>query len=176
MIQEKKLAQYLVVIMPILISIIALGLSGYAVYISYKQLQFSSRPYVFVENFGYLNKDNLLVQDIQSVLIKPLNSPSKILQGQFVYSLFQNGKLIKTLDSQGYPSYILYPTDGDQHTQTTGIDLISLLKNLGNGQEIRRSVSVSYKGLSDNKQYFFQGSWKLDPISKTWQVIDTNAD
>lgn len=55
-----------------------------------KDYLLTHRPFVWVENFGYLNNQNIIVNPLNQVMIRVLNSPANFIKEYFEYYIIDN--------------------------------------------------------------------------------------
>jgi len=134
------------------------------------------RPFVWVENFGYLNDQNIVVSPINQVMIRVLNSPAKFINEYIEYYILDENGNKTTIEKQVYKNQIRYPDDKSQYTNTSSNITDKLFADLELSQEMERLIRIDYSWLSSEKVYFFEAKWRLDKKDKTWKVISQNAD
>jgi len=88
--------------------------------LSKKDYLLTHRPFLWVENFGYLDENQKIVQPVNQVMIKVINSPASILKEKYsYYTLDQNTKHI--INEQNIGKSIKYPNDNIQYTNNVKI-------------------------------------------------------
>jgi hypothetical protein len=60
-----------------------------------EELTLTHRPYLWVENFSYLNEDNLSVNDMATVVFIVINSPAKVVSSEMVYEVIKGKEKIE---------------------------------------------------------------------------------
>lgn len=132
------------------------------------------RPFLWVENFGYLNEQKVIINPINEVMIKVLNSPAEITSGKYYYYILE-GSNKKTIDDQPMEKSIKYPSDRVQYTHAAKVteDIANKLKPT---EKLIRFIRVEYKWLSSSREYFFEGEWEYNKSNKTWDTIYQKAN
>ena len=141
-----------------------------------KDYLLTHRPFVWVENFGYLNNQNIIVNPINQVMIRVLNSPANFIKEYFEYYIIDNEGNKSIIENQEYENQIRYPDDKSQYTNTSSKVTKQLLATLNENQEMERIIIIDYSWLSSEKVYYFEAKWRLEKVSKTWKIITQNAD
>lgn len=141
-----------------------------------KDFLLTHRPFVWVEKFGYLNNQNIIIESINQVMIMLLNSPAKFHREYFEYYIIDNLNNKSVIETQEYLGEIRYPSDKSQYTNTSSQVTTQIVQALTINQELERIIRIDYSWLSSEKQYFFEAKWRLDKVSQTWKVITQTAD
>ena len=141
-----------------------------------KDFLLTHRPFVWVENFGYLNNQNVIINPINQVMIMLLNSPAKFHREFFEYYIIDNLNTKTVIETQEYQGQIRYPSEKSQYTNTSSQVTIQTAQLLTINQELERIIRIDYSWLSSEKKYFFEAKWRLDKDSQTWKVITQTAD
>jgi hypothetical protein len=141
-----------------------------------KDYLLTHRPFVWVENFGYLNDQNIIVNPINQVIIRVLNSPANFSKEYFEYYIIDNKGNKTILEKHEYKNQIRYPDDKSQYTNSSSKVTEHKFASLTENQEMERVIRIEYSWLSSEKEYFFEAKWRLDKTSKIWKVITQNAD
>ena len=141
-----------------------------------KDFLLTHRPFVWVENFGYLNNQNIIVNPINQVMIMLLNSPAKFHREFFEYYIIDNLNIKSIVETQEYLGQIRYPSEKSQYTNTSGKVTPQLTQGLNTNQELERKIRIDYSWLSSEKKYFFEAIWRFDKVSQTWKILTQTAD
>ncbi len=141
-----------------------------------KDYLLTHRPFVWVENFGYLNDQNIIVNAINQVIIRVLNSPANFIKEYYEYYIIDNEGNKTIIEKQEYLNQIRYPDDKSQYTNTSSKVTERIVEALQEYQEIERIIRIDYSWLSSEKLYYFEAKWRLDKTSRTWKVITQKAD
>ena len=141
-----------------------------------KDFLLTHRPFVWVENFGYLNSQNSIVNSINEIMIMLLNSPAKFHKEYFEYYIIDNLNNKTIIETQEYFGQIRYPSEKSQYTNTSSLVTPQIVQALTINQELERIIKIDYSWLSSEKKYFFEAKWRLDKVSQTWKVITQTAD
>jgi hypothetical protein len=141
-----------------------------------KDFLLTHRPFVWVENFGYLNNQNIIINPINQVMIMLLNSPAKFHKEHFEYYIIDNLNNKTVIETQEYLGEIRYPSEKSQYTNSSSQVTTQIAQALTINQELERIIKIEYSWLSSEKQYFFEAKWRLDKVSQTWKVITQTAD
>lgn len=142
-----------------------------------KDYLLTHRPFVWVENFGYRNKQNIIVKPINEVMIRILNSPAKLNKEYFEYYIIDEKGNKTTIEKQVYQkNRIMYPDDKSQYTNTSSKVTEKIIAKLDENQEFERIIKIDYSWLSSEKEYFFEAKWRLDKKDRNWKVNTQNAN
>jgi len=164
-----------ITIIPIIISIIATVIALISWGLSKNDFLLTHRPFVWVENFGYLNEQNILITPPKKVIIRVLHSPAQIISEEFSYFIMKN-KEKEYIEKQNYKNFIRYPDDKIQYINTSAKIIDSLIDKLEEDQELRRFIRIQYKWLSSEKKYFFESEWRYDKKDKKWDTLYQKAN
>ncbi|MHB0947363.1 MAG: hypothetical protein ACYC3B_09345 [Sedimentisphaerales bacterium] len=155
----------------IILSILALLVSGYSAHLSRKEFIAAHRPYVYVVDRK--NSDGTI--DVQSILLYCLNAPAKIIDQNFCYVVFEpnlNGKekVIKTIPWTSLSiTNTLYPASGGQQIFCKH-DFKKEILEKHPKVILKRKVKIDYKALSGNRIYYFEGSWVYNKEYSVWDI------
>ena len=141
-----------------------------------KDYMLTHRPFVWVENFGYLDNQNIIVNPINKFMIKVLNSPANFINEYYEYYIIDNLGNKNIVEKQEYENQIRYPDDKSQYTNTSSKVTEQKLIALNANQEMERIIRIDYSWLSSEKVYFFEAKWRLEKTTKKWKVINQSAD
>ena len=141
-----------------------------------KDYMLTHRPFVWVENFGYLDNQNIIVNPINKVMIRVLNSPANFINEYYEYYIIDNLGNKNIVEKQEYENQIRYPDDKSQYTNTSSKVTEQKLIALNANQEMERIIRIDYSWLSSEKVYFFEAKWRLEKTTKKWKVINQSAD
>jgi len=141
-----------------------------------KDYLLTHRPFVWVENFGFLNNQNTIINPINQVMIRILNSPAILNKEYFEYYIIDHKGNKTIIEKQEYKNQIRYPDDKSQYTNTSSNVTEQKLASLNANQEMERIIRIDYSWLSSEKIYFFEAKWRLEKTSKTWKIITQNAN
>ena len=133
------------------------------------------RPYVWAENFGYLDQNNIIVNPINKVMIKVMNSPAEITSQKYIYYVL-NGKNRKIIEEDNPTNSIKYPSDKVQYTHGVSNVTEDTASNLKDNEKLIRYIRIEYKWLSSNRKYFFEGEWEYNKNNKVWDIIYQKAN
>lgn len=137
-----------------------------------EELTLTHRPYLWVENFAYLNKDNLSVNDIGTVSFIVINSPAKVVSSEMVYEVVndQEHKEITRFKPQ---NGVLYPSEKIQYTSFIGAsEKEELLSYITNGAEAYRTCYIEYQMLSSAKIFSYKAKWRFNKNNHTWELSE----
>ena len=141
-----------------------------------KDYLLTHRPFVWVENFGYLDNQNKIVNPMNKVIIRVINSPAILLKEYYEYYIIDNQDNKTILEKQEYEGHIYYPDDKSQYTNISSKVTDQILSSLQANQQLERIAKIEYSWLSSEKIYFFEATWRLDKQSKIWKIVTQKAD
>jgi hypothetical protein len=141
-----------------------------------KDFLLTHRPFVWVENFGYLNAQNIIVNQINKVMIMLLNSPAKFHKENIEYYIIDNQNTKTIIETQELSGMIRYPSEKSQYTNTSSLVTDQIVQGLNQNQELERIINIEYSWLSSEKKYFFKSKWRLDKQYKNWKTVEQFAD
>jgi hypothetical protein len=158
----------------ILAIIISVG-SAFIAYLTWHaSFLLTNRPYVWAENFGYLENEKV-ISPLDTVMIRIINSPAQITSESYIHYTFERNK--KTIiEEQSFFDRIIYPDEKSQYTYRATKINEGLIGKLSTQEELYRLIRLNYKWLSSNRNYFFEGLWKYDKKDKTWKLISQKAN
>ena len=105
-----------------------------------------------------------------------INAPAKIINEEYTYYILENNSRTQISNTQKYEGKIIYPSAIIQITRTAIIDLAGEISKLNDNQDILRKVRIEYEWLSHDKEYYFEGEWKLDKTDNAWKEIYQKAN
>jgi len=141
-----------------------------------KDFLLTHRPFVWVDNFGYLNNQNIIVNPINKVMYMIINSPAKFHNETIEYYIIDNLNNKTVIESQELSDIIRYPSDKSQYTNTSGLVTDQIAQGLANNQEMERVINIEYSWLSSEKKYTFYAKWRLNKQDMNWQTVEQNAN
>lgn len=137
-----------------------------------EELTLTHRPYLWVENFAYLNEDNLSVNEIGTVFFIVINSPAKVVSSEMVYEVI-NGKEKIEIVRFNPQNGVLYPSEKTQYTSFIGAkERAELLNYIKNGFEAYRTCYVEYQMLSSDKKFSYKAKWRFNKNNYTWELSE----
>lgn len=139
-----------------------------------EELTLTHRPYLWVENFAYLNKDNLSINEIGTVIFIVINSPAKVVSSEMVYEVTGETNKEKIEIVRFNPQNgVLYPSEKTQYTSFIGAkERAKLLNYIKNGYEAHRICYVEYQMLSSNKKFFYKAKWRFNKNNYNWELSE----
>jgi hypothetical protein len=164
---------------PIIVAIIAVGFSGYSMYLSRKGFIASHRPYVWAGTHGYLDNNNKVVVDVNTLRKLCLNAPAKIIVQEYSYIVVkEDGSKDTILKESGIEKFIMYPADPkvSQEWHTMDANKLNSAINDPSIKKILRKVRIEYKEVSSNRKYFFEGEWEYNKERKDWKPIKSEGN
>ena len=166
---------------PLIIAVLALGVSIYSAHLSRKEFIAAHRPYVHVTN-RKMEEDGKTSMDVNTVLLGCLNAPAKITDKKASYILIKTNKNGEEEVAEQIPlnfkvvSNILYPSESSisQFTFLYNFKNEILAKNPD--IKLRRNIRIDYKELSTDKRYYFEGYWDYNRKHDVWETSNIFAD
>ena len=145
--------------------------------LSANDFMLTHRPFLWVENFSYLDSQGKVVKDLKTIQIKVLNSPAEIITAKYeYYSIDKNGNKNSVDEYEGDNNSFKYPSDKMQYTSSSIKITDSLIRDLKSEENLFRFIRIEYKWLSSDKKYFFEGKWKYNKVNKIWDIEYQKAD
>jgi len=136
------------------------------------------RPYITANNFSYINKDNLMVSDMNVLMIKILNAPTFVTSEKLIFYTRENNQDIVFFEHPDYKNLLYYPFDNNQITINTDRNILSheIAEKIF-PKTLVRKVRIEYQWISDNTlKYFFESEWVYNIKNHDWDLISQNAD
>jgi hypothetical protein len=159
------------------IAILALCVSTYSAYLSRKEFIAAHRPYVYVSN----RRDDKGTMDINTVIIRSLNAPAKIVSKKFYYMVVKTNEN----DEESYDikyeqdftrESTVYPSETTTAQLTVLYDFRKEILAADPNIKLRRRVRINYKELSSDRSYFFEGNWDYNRNYNVWENINLLGD
>lgn len=136
------------------------------------------RPYITASNFSFINKDNLMMPNMNVLMIKILNAPAFVTSQKLAFFTRENNIDTLLFEHPDYKNKLLYPLDNTQNTIATDTNTIShykaeqLLPKL-----LIRKIRIEYQWVSDSTlKYFFESEWQYNIKNQDWDIVSQNAD
>ena len=159
---------------PIIIALLAFGVSLVSLNSSRKEFIAAHRPYVYVSS-RQIAKDGRPTMDTKTVLLCCLNAPAKIINQKGSYVVIKKKEDGEEEVSRTIPlklastANILYPSERTSSQITIPYDFAKeILANEPNAK-LRRIVRIEYKELSSNRAYYFEGNWDYNRQYNVWE-------
>jgi len=159
----------------IVISVISAIIAFISWRLSKRDFLLTHRPFLWVENFGYLDKDNRIITPINKVIIKVINSPAHILLETYSYYILSDGNK-KIIEAQKIKESIKYPSDKVQYTNTSAKVTQETVNQLQDEEKLFRLIRIEYTWLSYKKKYFFEGKWEYNKNGRKWDIVYQKAN
>ena len=138
-----------------------------------EELTLTHRPYLWVENFGYSNDDNLSVNEIETVIFIVINSPVKIISSEMIYEVINGKEKIEIVRFNPQNGGVLYPSEKIQYTSFIGAkEKAELLNYIKNGFEAYRTCYVEYQMLSSEKKFSYKAKWRFNKNNYNWELSE----
>jgi len=160
-----------------LIAVLALCVSIYSAYLSRKEFIVTHRPYVYVSS----RRDDMGTMDVNTVIVRSLNAPAKILDQEFYYVTVK----AKENDEESYDikykkqfthESIVYPSESTTAQLTVLYDFKKEILEADPNVKLRRRVRIGYKELSRDRKYFFEGNWDYNRNYNVWETNNMFGD
>ena len=136
--------------------------------LSKKDFSLTHRPFVWAENFGYIDDNNIMVRPAGEVLFKVINAPAFISKRTIIYSN-KEGEIACLVDGD----IVLYPTDKVQYTHMC-LEVEKAIQDI-KSKQIFREIIIEYSWLSSENNYFFESKWEYSFENKDWQLLSQKA-
>ncbi|MCG8806447.1 hypothetical protein G1K75_12375 [Tenacibaculum finnmarkense] len=136
------------------------------------------RPYVSALNFSYINDDNLMTPDMNTLLIRILNAPAFVTSKKLTFYTRDNNGDSLFFEHPEYKNELLYPLDNTQNTMGTGNKIISqeICEKILPKKLIRK-FRIEYEWISDSSlKYYFESEWEYSVVKRNWQVVSQTAN
>ncbi|MCK5471767.1 hypothetical protein KAI54_01100 [Candidatus Gracilibacteria bacterium] len=133
------------------------------------------RPYVWAENFGYLDQSNRIINPINKVMLKVINSPAETIYQEYSYYILGEENK-ETIEKDTPTNSIKYPSDKIQYTHAVSKVTRDLANGLKENEKLIRYIRIEYKWLSSDRKYFFEGEWEYNSKSEIWDIIYQEAN
>jgi hypothetical protein len=165
---------YLTVYVPIIIALIAIGVSLYNVYLTRKSFIMSHRPYVWGINYGVIDHDKKTIIPIPSKLFyRVKNSPAKIIRTNVKISLPNEIFIDHSADN-----FVRFPDEKSEWTFEIGKEKFDQIMNRSDEDKSKllRFISIQYSSLDGGKIYNYELKQEFIPIDNQWRDISEEAD
>lgn len=136
------------------------------------------RPYITASNFSTINKDNLMVPNMNVIMIRILNAPGFVTSKKLSFYIRDNETDTLFFEHPIYKDELLYPLDNTQYTISTGDKIISydIAKKLFPKILIRK-IRIEYQWISDSDlKYYFESEWIYNVQKQDWEVFSQSAN
>ncbi|HKK83103.1 MAG TPA: hypothetical protein VJ958_02620 [Atribacterota bacterium] len=160
-------SNYLFEYIPIIIAIIALGLSLYSIFITRKSFIDSNRPYVWASNY----KSNALAP--LHVSFYAMNSPARIIKMQL--KITSNSESLSSLEEK---NFLVFPKEMYSIIFKMSYDDFDKIceKSYKEKSELNRIISFDYSSLNFGRIYHYILEQKYDFQKHDWENISENSD
>jgi hypothetical protein len=163
---------YLIVYVPLIIALIALGVSLYSVRQTRKSFIASHRPYVCAMNYAVLDR-NTIIPDPHRVAYRVINSPAKIIRSEVRVNL--SGE---TLFAHTDVNIVRFPVERSEWYVSIGQENFQNMLNRANEDKtkLQRLISIDYSSLDGGKIYHYELQQSFNPAANQWKDTSENAD
>lgn len=168
---EKK---YFLEYIPVLIAVIALGVSLYSVYLTRKAFIASHRPYVWGSNYGVIDRDRKTIIPIPfRVAYRVKNAPAKIIQTEVIISLGAEPLL-----TDKETNIVRFPDDTSEWSFGVSEEEFKKIMNRPTDDKAKldRLISIEYSSLGGGKTYHYKLRQSFNPAENQWKDISEEAD
>ena len=167
---------YLTVYVPIIIALIALGVSIFNVRLTRKSFIESHRPYVWGLSFAVLeDRDDkkVIVPQPYGVLFRVTNSPAKILRLEVRVTL-----LSETLYAYTDVNLVRFPDERSQwHHLISPQDFEKMMERAGKDKDkLQRLISIDYSSLDGGRIYHYELQQSFISADYQWKDASAKAD
>jgi len=168
--QTKYLLEYI----PVLIALIALGVSLYSVFLTRKSFIASHRPYVWAGNYGVVDPDRKTIIPIPfRVAYRVSNAPARIMRMEVIIGL--DAELLLTYTDA---NIVRFPDDRSEWGFAIGEEDFKKIMNRSNEDKgkLSRLVSLEYSSLDGGKTYRYKLQQSFNPAENQWKDSSQEAD
>ncbi len=158
----------------VVIAVCALTVSVYSAYLLRQEFIVAHRPYVDVCSRTITRAGNN-VMDLNTVWVRCFNSPARITRREICYLVVEtkeNGEEIITKTEHQEESSIeaiIYPSEQPTMQVTIRHGFEKTVEGLNPKLKLRRRISIAYKALSSDREYFFEGNWDYNRVYNVWE-------
>ena len=164
----------LLVYIPIIIAIIALGASLYSVLLTRKAFISSHRPYVWAINYGVNDPDKKTIIPIPfRVGYRVKNSPARIIRTEVKINLN-----MEPLFVQAEENLVRFPDERSEWSFSIGEEDFKKIINRSNEDKSKlvRLISIEYSSLDGGKIYHYKLQQSFNPIENQWKDTSEKAN
>jgi hypothetical protein len=168
--KTKLLLEY----MPVVIAVIALGVSLYSVYLTRKAFIASHRPYVWGSNYGFIDPDRKTIIPIPfRVLYRVKNAPARIIRTEVTISLSAE-PLLTSIEA----NIVRFPDDRSEWSFGIGEENFKKIMNRSNEDKAKlsRLISLKYSSLDGGKTYYYKLKQSFSPAENQWKDTSEEAN
>lgn len=159
---------------PIIIAIIALGVSLYSVFLTRRAFIVSHRPYVWASNYGVIDPDKKTIIPIPfRVAYRVKNSPARIIRTEVKITLNMEPLLVHT-----EKNLVRFPDETSEWNFGIGKEDFEKIMNRSNEDKSKlvRLISLEYSSLDGGKIYHYELQQSFNPIENQWKDTNEKAD
>ena len=135
----------------------------------------SHRPFVWAENSEYKDKNHMM-NSINEVIIKVLNSPANIIREFYSYYTIDDQGNKTIVEESEYGNIIRYPENNKPYLIVSSEVSESIFQNLSSDQELERFIEIDYSWLSTDKRYIYKSNCRFDKNKNIWKSINQVAN
>lgn len=165
---------FLLVYMPIIIAIIALGTSLYSVFLTRKAFIASHRPYVWASNYGVIDTDKKTITPIPfRVGYRVKNSPARIIRTEVKINLNMEPLFVQTEEN-----LVRFPDERSEWSFTIGEEDFKKIMNRPDEDKSKlvRLISIEYSSLDGGKIYHYKLQQSFNLIENQWKDTSEKAN
>jgi hypothetical protein len=152
---------------PIIIAVIALGISLYTIHLTRKSFIASHRPYVWGGNYGVIDLDKKTISPIpHRVIYRVKNAPAKILESKVKITL--NGE---SLLNHKNINFVRFPDEKSEWNFGIGEAKYKQIMNrsVENQANLLRHISIKYSLLGGGEKYKYTLEQSFVPADNQWK-------
>jgi len=159
---------------PIVVALLALGVSLYVADLTRRAFIQSTRPYVWAVSYSYLDPNShTLVALPSKIIFRVRNAPAKILSSH-VHIVWKE----KTVLSYHSGGEVRFPDEKSEWTFDCARDkweeIITAARKESN--QLQRNVSLEYSALGRGRTYRYKLHQTFEPKDNTWRDTLEEAD
>jgi len=155
---------------PIFIAVVSLILSLVALYYSRQEFRRASRPYVWAQNFAYLDKHNRLINQPETIAMKVSNSPAKIIKMEVSLQYPSKDGDYNNLLTREESNLARFPAESTQWTFVIA-ELSEIIKQVKGPSRLERYIKITYSSLDGGIKYYYTFRSSYVPNDNNWKSI-----
>ncbi len=148
--------------MPIIVAVIALGISLYSAHLTRKSFIASHRPYVWGGNYGVIDSENKTIIPIpHRLLYRVKNSPAKIIKTEIKITLNDETLLVHKDENLAR-----FPDENSEWNFSIGEENYNQIMNRSTEDQanLLRHISIEYSSLGGGEKYMYKLGQAFGPV------------
>ena len=161
--------QYLLDWSPIIVSLLAVVISLYALRAAAKQFASAARPYAWIENHSFIDPNGQHINQPSTFQIICENAPAKLVFVEYKFSRVPATGEKETIHQFRKDDSVVFPSDKSQYTYDWG-GFQAAVESLATGDSLERETRIAYQPLGNTMTYSYERISLMSQKDLRWRT------